>query len=623
MMGITNFNNSFGIRRKSVMSEQRKKSLPKRNEIDLKYKWDLEAIYANDQDWEHDFKKAKDLADQLKKYEGKLENSPQDLLHVLKLSDQVSELVGRIFVYARMRKDEDNTNAKYQALADRANSLSIEVNSASSYIVPEILAISTETLKKYIQEEKGLQLYQQYLDEIIRMKPHVLSTEEEKLLAQVGEVAQAPDNIFGMLNNADIKFPTIKDENGEEVELTKGRYIQFMESADRRVRKDAFTALYQTYGNLKNTFAATLNANVKKNVFYAKVRKYPSALVASLDDDNVSQEVYDNLIATVHKNMDLMYRYVKLRKKLLGMDELHMYDLYTPIVKDVKIHVPYEKAQEIVIKGLEPLGKDYLTQLQKGFESRWIDVYENQGKTSGAYSWGAYGTHPYILLNYQNNVNDMFTLAHELGHSMHSFYSHANQPYVYSHYKIFVAEVASTLNEALLMNYLLKTTTDKNEKLYYLNHYLEQFRATVYRQTMFAEFEKMIHEKVESGEALTPELLNQMYHELNMKYYGPEMVVDDLIDLEWARIPHFYMNFYVYKYATGFSAAISLSQQILEEGQPAVDRYLTFLKSGSSDYPVNLLKKAGVDMNTPEPVQKALDVFKEILDQMEALLAEK
>ncbi|TCS82548.1 oligoendopeptidase F [Tepidibacillus fermentans] len=605
------------------MSEQRKKSLPKRNEIDLKYKWDLEAIYANDQDWEHDFKKAKDLADQLKKYEGKLENSPQDLLHVLKLSDQVSELVGRIFVYARMRKDEDNTNAKYQALADRANSLSIEVNSASSYIVPEILAISTETLKKYIQEEKGLQLYQQYLDEIIRMKPHVLSTEEEKLLAQVGEVAQAPDNIFGMLNNADIKFPTIKDENGEEVELTKGRYIQFMESADRRVRKDAFTALYQTYGNLKNTFAATLNANVKKNVFYAKVRKYPSALVASLDDDNVSQEVYDNLIATVHKNMDLMYRYVKLRKKLLGMDELHMYDLYTPIVKDVKIHVPYEKAQEIVIKGLEPLGKDYLTQLQKGFESRWIDVYENQGKTSGAYSWGAYGTHPYILLNYQNNVNDMFTLAHELGHSMHSFYSHANQPYVYSHYKIFVAEVASTLNEALLMNYLLKTTTDKNEKLYYLNHYLEQFRATVYRQTMFAEFEKMIHEKVESGEALTPELLNQMYHELNMKYYGPEMVVDDLIDLEWARIPHFYMNFYVYKYATGFSAAISLSQQILEEGQPAVDRYLTFLKSGSSDYPVNLLKKAGVDMNTPEPVQKALDVFKEILDQMEALLAEK
>ncbi|MFV9511424.1 oligoendopeptidase F [Tepidibacillus sp. LV47] len=605
------------------MLEQQKKSLPKRSEIDPKYKWDLEAIYATDQDWENDFRKAKDLADQLKEYEGKLQNSPQVLLYVLRLSDQVSELVERIFVYARMRKDEDNTNAKYQALADRASSLSIEVNSASSYIVPEILAMPTETLEKYIQEEKGLQLYRQYLDEIIRTKPHVLSTEEEKLLAQVGEVAQAPDHIFGMLNNADIKFPTIKDENGEEVELTKGRYIQFMESEDRRVRKDAFEALYQTYGSLKNTFAATLNANVKKNVFYAKVRKYPSALVASLDDDNVSQEVYDNLIATVHKNLDLMYRYVKLRKKLLCIDELHMYDLYNPIVKDVKINVPYEEAKEIVKKGLAPLGEEYLALLQKGFESRWIDVYENQGKTSGAYSWGAYGTHPYILLNYQDNVNDLFTLAHELGHSMHTYYSHTNQPYIYAHYKIFVAEVASTLNEALLMNYLLKITTDKNEKLYYLNHYLEQFRTTVYRQTMFAEFEKMIHEKVESGEALTPELLNQMYHELNVKYYGPDIVVDDLIDLEWARIPHFYMNFYVYKYATGFSAAISLSQQILEEGQPAVERYLNFLKSGSSDYPVNLLKKAGVDMNTPEPIQKALDVFREILDEMEQLLRNK
>jgi len=605
------------------MAEKNKKSLPKRSEIEAKYKWNLEVIYPSENEWEVDFKKARELANHLKEFEGKVKKSSKQLLQVLKLSDEVSELVGRIFVYARMKKDEDNTNAKYQALADRANSLSIEVNGASSYIVPEILSIPTDTLKKYIQEEKELQLYQQALNEIIRTKPHVLTTEQEKLLAQVGEVAQAPDNIFGMLNNADIKFPHIKDENGEEVELTKGRYVQFMESSDRRVRKDAFEAMYNTYGSLKNTYAATLNANVKKNVFYGKVRKYPSALVSSLDDDNVSQEVYDNLIATVHDNLDIMYRYVKLRKKILGVEELHMYDLYTPIVKDVKIDVPYEEAKEIVKKGLDPLGKEYLGQLQKGFESRWIDVYENQGKTSGAYSWGAYGTHPYILLNYQDNVNDLFTLAHELGHSMHSFYSHETQPYVYSSYKIFVAEVASTLNEALLMNYLLKTTEDKNQKLYYLNHYLEQFRGTIYRQTIFAEFEKMIHEKVESGEALTPELLNQMYHELNVKYYGSDMVVDELIDLEWARIPHFYMNFYVYKYATGFSAAISLSQQILEEGQPAVDRYLNFLKSGSSDYPVNLLKKAGVDMNTPEPVQRALDVFKEILDQMESLLAEK
>ena len=445
------------------MATKKSNALPTRSEIDPQYKWDLEAIYPNEQAWESDYKQAKELAKKLKEYEGKLKNSAKELLQVLTLSDEISEIIGRVFVYARMKKDEDNTNAKYQALADRANSLSIEVNSVSSFIVPEILSIPTDTLKTYIQQEKGLQLYQQFLDEIVRTKPHVLSAEQEKLLAQVGEVAQAPDNIFGMLNNADIKFPKIKNEKGEEIELTKGRYVQFMESSDRRVRQDAFEAMYNTYGSLKNTYSATLNANVKKNVFYAKVRNYPSALVSSLDDDNVSQDVYDNLISTVHKNMDLMYRYVKLRKKLLGVDELHMYDLYTPIIKDVKIEVPYEQAKETVIKGLEPLGKEYLNQLQKGFESRWIDVYENQGKTSGAYSWGAFGTHPYILLNYQDNVNDLFTLAHELGHSMHSFYSHANQPYVYSHYKIFVAEVASTLNEALLMHYLLKPTTDKTK----------------------------------------------------------------------------------------------------------------------------------------------------------------
>ncbi len=603
------------------MAEKKNKNLPTRNEIDSQFKWDLEAIYSTDEKWEEDFKKVKALADQMAGFEGKLQESANTLHDALELNAKLSELMGKVFVYARMRKDEDNGNSKYQGLADRASSLSIQVGSATSFIVPEILAIPTETLNKYMADEK-LALYRQYLDEIVRMKAHVLSAELEKLLAETGEIAQASDHIFGMLNNADIKFPTIKDENGEEVELTKGRYIQFMESSNRRVREEAFTAMYETYSSLKNTFAATLNADVKKNIFYAKVRKYNSAIEASLYDDNVSVDVYNKLIETVHNNLDLMHRYVSLRKKMLGVDELHMYDLYTPIVKDIHIHIPYEEAQETVVKGLNPLGETYLTDLKKGFEQRWIDVYENKGKTSGAYSWGSYGTHPYILLNYQKNVNDMFTLAHELGHSMHSFYSQQNQPYIYSHYKIFVAEVASTLNEALLMHYILKNTDDKKEKMYYLNHYLEQFRGTIYRQTMFAEFEKMIHDKAEQGEPLTPELLNSMYHELNVKYYGPEMVVDELIDYEWSRIPHFYMNFYVYKYATGFSAAISLSKQILEEGQPAIDRYLTFLKSGGSDYPIELLKKAGVDMNTPEPVQQALEVFGDILNQMEELLAE-
>ncbi len=596
------------------------KQIPKRQELEEGFKWDLEAIYSDDQEWEKDFNKGKELMDEIKQLEGRLKASAQGLLKGLKLQDQMSELIGRIYMYARMRKDEDNTNNTYQALTDRARQLSVQVNSVTSYIVPEILTIPIEQLKQFIQEEMGLQIYKQYLDEIIRMKPHVLDAEQEELLAQTGQLSQAANSIFSMLNNADIKFPNIKDENGEEVELTKGRYVQFMESKDHRVRKEAFEALYQTYSSLSNTFAAVLSADVKKNIFYAKARKYPSALEASLFGDNISLNVYQQLIDTIHKNMNLMHRYVKLRKKMLGLDELHMYDLYTPIIKNMEIKVSYEEAQKKVLEAFKPLGEAYIKQVKKGFDTRWIDVYENSGKSSGAYSWGSYSTQPYILLNYQNKVNDMFTLAHELGHSMHSFYSNSNQAYINSHYKIFVAEVASTLNEALLMNHLLKTTTDKKEKMFYLNYYMEQFRTTVYRQTMFAEFEKMIHEKVEAGEALTPEGLNSMYHQLNETYYGSDIIVDPMIDVEWARIPHFYMNFYVFQYATGFSAAISLAKQILEEGEPAVKRYLDFLKSGSSDYPVNLLQKAGVDMNTSEPIQNALDLFNDILEQMEGML---
>ncbi|HOM43856.1 MAG TPA: oligoendopeptidase F, partial [Bacillota bacterium] len=439
------------------------------------------------------------------------------------------------------------------------------------------------------------------------------------ILALAGEMARAPETIFGMLNNADIKFPHIKDEKGNEVELTKGRYIQLVESSDRRVRKDAFEGLYSTYSKQKNTLAALLNANVKANMFSARVRKYGSAREESLFEDNVKEEVYDNLIAAMHDNMNLMHRYVKLRKRIMGLEELHMYDLYVPMIKEVKMEIPFEEAKKIVREGLEILGEDYGRNLEKGLNSGWIDVYENEGKRSGAYSWGCYDSHPYVLLNHNDTLNNMFTLTHEMGHALHSYYSDSNQPYIYAQYKIFVAEVASTVNESLVMNYLLNTTKDQKKKMYLLNYFMEQFRTIVYRQTMFAEFEKIIHEKAESGEALTAELLCSVYRDLNILYYGPDIVVDDLIDMEWARIPHFYSSFYVYKYATGFSAAMSISQQMLKEGRPAVDRYLEFLKSGGSDYPIELLKIANVDMSTKEPVDNALKLFGSLLDQMEEL----
>jgi len=596
------------------------KSLPKRAEIAEQYKWKLEDIYPNHEQWEEDFRKVKDSIPRLEAYKGKVGSSARDLLECLKLRDKTDEILERLYVYAHMRKDEDNSNTAYQALKDRSEGLMVQVMSAVSFIVPEILAIPEETLQKYLEQEQDLALYRQYLDDLLRRKAHTLSAAEEQIIAMAGEMGQSPRNIFGMLNNADLKFPVITDENGEKVQITHGRYINLMESRDRRVRKEAFTGLYGTYAKYRNTLAAILNGSVKKDIFFARVRKYDSALEAALDDDKVPVEVYTNLIKAVRDKLDVMYRYVALRKKALGLEELHMYDIYTPIVQDVEMKVPYEEALNMVEKGLQPMGQEYLDNLKKGFTSGWIDVCENEGKTSGAYSWGAYGHHPYVLLNYQSNLDNVFTLAHEMGHALHSHYSWSAQPYIYGGYKIFVAEVASTLNESLLTDYLLKTTTDKNRKLYILNHYLEQFRGTVYRQTMFAEFEMIIHDKVEKGDALTPDELGEIYRNLNKDYYGPDVVLDDEIALEWARIPHFYTAFYVYKYATGFSAATALAKKILEEGQPAVERYLEFLKSGSSDYPIELLKKAGVDMTSPEPVQAALSVFAEKVAQMEELL---
>lgn len=552
-------------------------------------------------------------------YQGRLGESAGILLEVLRMQDRLSELMEKIYTYARMRRDEDNTNAVYQALTDRAGSLNTRVSTALSFIVPEILALPGETLGRFRQEEPGLAHYGFVLDELLRQKPHTLTAAGEEIIARAGEVTRSPANIFSMLNNADITFPSIRDEEGREVEVTHGRFIRLMESKDRRVRQDAFTSLYSSYRSLKNTLAATLGSSVKKDVFYARVRRHPSALQASLFEDNISVEVYDNLIKTVRSNLGSMHRYVGLRKKLLGLDKLHMYDLYTPLVREIKWTIPYPEAVELVKKGLAPLGESYGRVLSQGLASGWVDVYENKGKTSGAYSWGPYGVHPYVLLNYQDNLNNVFTLAHEMGHAMHSYYSYREQPYTYAHYVIFTAEVASTVNESLLMNHLLNTVKEPDKKTYLLNHYLEQFRGTVFRQTMFAEFEKITHEKVEAGEALTPELLSGIYHQLNVDYYGPEIVVDEEVDLEWARIPHFYNAFYVYKYATGFSAAAALTRRILADGALAADCYLDFLKKGGSDYPLNLLKAAGVDMTTPQPVREALNLFTHLLDQLEAL----
>jgi oligoendopeptidase F len=598
------------------------KSIPKRNEIPDQFKWKLEDIYENNELWEKDFAGVKELAMKLGAYKDQLSVSSDNLLKCLEANAEINRLFEKVYVYAQMRSHEDSANGYYQGLADRTESLAVEVSSASSFIVPEMLSIPDDKLIGFIKSNEKLDFYKKYIDVIVRTKPHVLNASEEQIMAMSGEMANAPGNIYSMLNNADMKFPTIKDEKGQDVELTKGRYIQMVESTDRRVRKDAFDALYTTYKKQRNTLAALLNSQVKSNIFNAKVRKYSSARESYLFQDNVPEAVYDNLIKAMHDNMHLMHKYMKLRKEVMGLDELHMYDIYTTMVKEAKMDITFDEAVETVRKGVAVLGEKYSKDLEKGLTSGWIDVYENEGKRSGAYSWGCYDSHPYVLLNHSDTLNNMFTLAHEMGHALHSYYSDENQPYIYAQYKIFVAEVASTLNEALMMQYMLKNTTDKTKKMYLLNYYMEQFRTTVYRQTMFAEFEKIIHGMAEAGESLTADMLCKVYHDLNVKYYGPDMVVDELLDMEWSRIPHFYTSFYVYKYATGFSAATAIAHKIAQEGQSAIDKYLEFLQSGGSDYPIELLKIAGVDMTTPAPINNALKVFEDLLNQMEELVKE-
>ncbi|SHH04937.1 oligopeptidase F. Metallo peptidase. MEROPS family M03B [Thermosyntropha lipolytica DSM 11003] len=591
----------------------------KRQDIGEEYKWKLSDIYPDEKAWYDDYSKVERLLGEMEKYKGKLGSSARELYEAIKLSEEIERRGEKLYVYARMKRDEDNTLSSSQVLCDKAEMLGVKVNSQLSFMIPEMMDIPDEVLDKFL-EEPELALYKHYFDELRRKKEHILSANEEKILAMTADLSTAPSQIFNMLNNADIKFPVIKDEEGKEVELTKANFGRFMESPDREVRKEAFKALYSSYAKLKNTLGATLNSSIKRDIFYARVRQYSSALEASLDGDNVKVEVYENLIATVHKHIGALHKYIALRKKVLGVDELHMYDLYVPLVKEYKKEYDYNKAKELVLEGLKVLGDDYVNQLKKGMENGWIDVYENEGKTGGAYSWGCYDSHPYVLLNYDNRLDDVFTLAHEMGHALHSYYSNTNQPYVYSQYPILLAEVASTVNESLLLDYMLKNTNDEKEKLYLINHYLEEFRGTVYRQTMFAEFEKIVHEKVEKGEPVTVDEFCKIYRELNRFYYGDEVVLDDEISLEWARIPHFYSAFYVYKYATGFSAATAIKEDIKEGGREAVERYMEFLKAGGSDYPLNILKRAGVDLTTPEPIEKALNYFASLVEEMEKLV---
>ena len=595
------------------------KELPKRSEVDVAFTWKLEDMYETVDAWEADVKKAQALAKELAAMEGTLLSSPQNLFEALEKESELMQVLDLASNYTNRLSDQDTKNTENQALNMRLGVIISDIVSDLSFMEPEIISADTELLEKFYQELPALEFYRNYINESLRMKPHRLSAEMEKLIAMTSEMGRTAPSAYSIFNNSDLTFPEMQDEDGETVRITHGRFIGLLESADRRVRKEAFEKLYHTYDQYKNTLASLYSGQIKKLIFHAKVRNYNSTLEAAVDGNNVSPKVYENLLATVNNNLDKLHRYVSLRKKYLGVDELHMYDIYTPMLPDFAKKISYEEAKETVLKALAPLGEDYVKVVEEGFNNRWIDVYENEGKRSGAYSAGAYGTHPYVLLNHNDTLDNMFTLAHEMGHAMHSYLSNETQPYIYSHYKIFVAEVASTCNEILLMEYLLKNTTDKKERAYLLNHYLDSFKGTVYRQTMFAEFEAETNRMAEAGESLTADVLSKLYHEINSKYYGPDMISDPEIAVEWARIPHFYYNFYVYQYATGFTSAVAIAHNILKNGAPAVEAYKEFLRSGCTQDPVSLLKIAGVNLETPQPIQDALDVLDGILKEMEEL----
>lgn len=591
-----------------------------RKDIDVKDTWNLESIYANNELWEEDYAALEKDAAEFAKLKGAIEADVSKIPAVLDAYYGLHRRLSKLSVYARMRFDQDTTDSTYQTMSAKIGSLGVKIGAASAFVEPEILSYSKEQLEAAEKENERTAYYGRKIEEMLRGQEHTLDAEKEELLAAAGDMAEAPDDIFSVLMNADMKYPDIVLEDGTHLPLTNSTYISYMESPDRAVREGAFKTLYGQIASLKNTFAAIYRGNLKQAKFYAQSRKYSSARAMYLADSNVPESVYDNLLSAVHEALPMMYRYVAVRKKVLGVDKLHMYDVYTPIVAAQNQTYEFEQAKQMVLEALKPMGEDYLSHAREGLENRWIDIYPNKGKKGGAYSWGCYDSQPFILLNYTKNLDSVFTLIHEMGHSIHSYYSITAQDYAYSDYKIFVAEVASTCNECLLMHDLLEKTTDKEQRKYLLNHYLDSFKGTLFRQTMFAEFEKTAHDYCAQGKPLTAEALSQMYLELNQKYFGPDMEKDEEIAYEWMRIPHFYTPFYVYQYATGYSAAVALSAKILKEGKPAVDAYMSFLKGGESKDPIDLLKMAGVDMTTEKPVADALTLFGELVAELEALV---
>ena len=597
------------------------KGLKSRDKIDPKYKWNIEAMLRDESTIDRDLLKIRDQADQYAaKFAGHLGDSAETLYDAFASSDKLMRKLEKIYVYARMRRDEDNANSLYQGMTDKVMAVIAYVSARVSFFTPELLSLKRSTLLGFIEENPNLKTYEFAILDALRQKKHVMSKKEESIMAQMGEITGATNDIFTMLNNADIRFEDAVDSKGKKHPVTHGTYIKHMESKDRVLRESVYNSMYDAYKNLINTISAAYNYNTKTDVVTSRIRKFGSSREAALSGDNIPGAVYDNLVSVVNENLPSMHRYVELRKKLLGLDKMYMYDMYVPLIRIPNRKIPFEDGLDIMRDALKPLGKDYINKMNKGISQGWIDVYENKGKTSGAYSFGCYDSYPYILLNYTDTLKDVFTVIHEMGHSMHSKYTRDTQPYIYGSHSIFTAETASTVNESLLMNYLLDKETQPQMRKYLLNMYLEEFRTTLFRQTMFAEFEDITHKAIEAGQVLTGEWMCDQYQALNDKYYGPAVERDDTIRYEWARIPHFYNAFYVYKYATGYSAATAICSKILREGKPAAAAYIDFLRTGESDYPIELLKIAGVDMSSPQPIRKAMDKFNELLDEFEGMV---
>lgn len=600
------------------MSETRQ--LPERSSLPIEKTWDLTKIFKDDQAFDDAFKDLSDKVKKVEQYKGTLQNGSEAFLNGIELLLDIYRKIEVIYVYAHLKNDQDTTNTTYQALYARASSLLAQASEAVAWFEPEVLSLDDDTIWNYFKENENLEIYRHFIENILSERPHILSADQEALLAGAGEIFEASSNTFSILNNADLKFPVIENENGEKIQLTHGVYGQLMENTHRDVREAAFKGLYSVYDQFKNTFAQTLSSHVKAHNYKAKVRNYSSAREAALSNNHIPESVYDTLLDVVNQNLPLLHRYVSLRKRLLELDELHMYDMYTPILGEASIRYSYEEAKEKAVAALKPMGNEYLDIVKTAFGDRWIDVVENQGKRSGAYSSGSYDTAPYILMNWHDSLDQLYTLVHEMGHSVHSYFTRNKQPYVYGDYSIFLAEIASTTNENILTEYLLETEDDPRVRAYVLNHYLDGFKGTIFRQTQFAEFEHFIHTEDAKGTPLTSEYLNEYYGELNEKYYGSEVTKDAEIALEWSRIPHFYYNYYVYQYATGFSAASALANKILANEPNALENYLTYLKSGSSDFPIEVMKKAGVDMTKPQYIEDAMKVFEARLIELEELV---